>query len=267
MVITVCESCGKDFGSGAGRASHIRARTANGVCGDSRQWRVKSNSAIGSASGAVQPPPTPARLESVTRAAAEWSVGATLKRRALGDLALDRTSEDRSSDPLRHNRKTTRVDGLQEEKQTKEEQQRLLQQQQQDSFFQEDFAPVARATHSEKRLPGTAKDISDVPPGEEGVWLIEEDTGKRKISPTTGLPILDRNGREFFIYDAKLNEPWKFDVPEGEEGMWLLDPATGKRKLSTLTGLPMLDIKSPNYIVHYARKCEPWKLGEDGELL
>ncbi|KAF2209610.1 hypothetical protein CERZMDRAFT_86921 [Cercospora zeae-maydis SCOH1-5] len=267
MVITVCESCGKDFGSGAGRASHIRARNANGVCGDSRQWKARPSSAIGSTSGAVQPPPTPARLDSVTRTPAEWSVGATLKHRAVGGLVPDRSSEDRSPDLIRQNRKTTRVDGLQAEKQTKEEQQRLLQRQQQNRFFEVDFAALPRATHSEQRLPVTEKDVSDVPPGEEGVWLIDEATRKRKLSPTTGRPILDKKGREFFIYDAKLDKPWKLDVPAGEEGMWLLDPATGKRKLSTITGLPMLNTKSRDYVIHYAMRYEPWKLDEDGRLL
>ncbi|PIA97344.1 hypothetical protein CB0940_06553 [Cercospora beticola] len=266
MVVTVCEFCGKDFGSGAGRASHIRARAANGLCGDSRQLKIKSSRAASTASTAAQPP-TPTYLTPTSRAGAEWSVGATLKRRSAGDVGPDGVSEDRSPGLLRKRIKPTRVYGLQEETPEERAERLGLERQRQADDFQEDFASPILPNPSAKLVEDTEYDIRDVPVGEEGMWVIEPETGKRKISSRTGRPMLDRKGRDYFVHYANMYEPWKLEVPKGEEGMWSINPATGKRNLSTISGLPMLDWKSRDYVVHFAMKYEPWKLDQYGKLL
>lgn len=55
--------------------------------------------------------------------------------------------------------------------------------------------------------PKQQPDIADVPPGEEGVWRIVPETGKRFLSSISGKPVLDEKSRDFVLNFAKRYEP------------------------------------------------------------
>ncbi|KAL9529981.1 hypothetical protein SMMN14_06820 [Sphaerulina musiva] len=50
-------------------------------------------------------------------------------------------------------------------------------------------------------------DITEVPPGEEGMWRIVPETGKRFLSSISGKPVLDEKSRDYVLNFAKKYEP------------------------------------------------------------
>lgn len=50
-------------------------------------------------------------------------------------------------------------------------------------------------------------DITEIPPGEEGVWRIVPETGKRFLSSISGKPVLDEKSRDYVLNFAKKYEP------------------------------------------------------------
>lgn len=50
-------------------------------------------------------------------------------------------------------------------------------------------------------------DITEIPPGEEGMWRIVPETGKRFLSSISGKPVLDEKSRDYVLNFAKKYEP------------------------------------------------------------
>lgn len=58
-------------------------------------------------------------------------------------------------------------------------------------------------------------DITEVPPGEEGMWRIVPETGKRFLSSISGKPVLDEKSRDYVLNFAKKYEPSRVG-PDGK---------------------------------------------------
>lgn len=58
-------------------------------------------------------------------------------------------------------------------------------------------------------------DITEIPPGEEGMWRIVPETGKRFLSSISGKPVLDEKSRDYVLNFAKKYEPSRVG-PDGK---------------------------------------------------
>lgn len=59
-----------------------------------------------------------------------------------------------------------------------------------------------------------APNIKDVPPGEEGWWLVDTN-GKRVLSEMTGMPRPDHSFPDYELVDARIYHPEKLR-PDGQ---------------------------------------------------
>ncbi|KAI5360762.1 hypothetical protein Slin15195_G086780 [Septoria linicola] len=197
MPVTKCEYCSSDFGSGAGLASHSRARTANGGrCGDSRQRNLKPGSPadVTQSTFQLQKPVQNTWTTPITIAIA---TPASLKRKLGAVQAPLPSSEEQAEDLVRMKDKTALVEVSRADS----------------ALPPSEPALLGRGQPSEWMV-SAQPDIRDIPSGEEGIWRIDPMTKKRRLSTLTGLPILDRTSRDFVVHEARCYEPWKLG-PDG----------------------------------------------------
>ncbi|KAL9532606.1 hypothetical protein SMMN14_03111 [Sphaerulina musiva] len=182
----LCPHCGGNFRSGPGLCSHEKARLAkDGVCSDSRRGDWTSS----------QPESTECPYcEFACNSRAGLASHERARRNNGGYCKESRLRSSGSQIWLSAPRDPTRHDTPIAQMPTTVE--------------------TPRTTKLRSNPPSTLEkntsplDITDVPPGQEGMWKVNPVTGKRILSSISGLPMLDPKSRDYVANEARKYTPW-----------------------------------------------------------